>query len=276
MISWKSVVYTIIMCCILLSVGCLSTASDYPKFLSSKYEYILEITTTDPLYNATFYLPLPVKQSTPMVGSRVLSYYDFLKEGYTVSFTETPPAWDPIDLKSREYIIPENEPMFVEIHSDYWPMGSYTITITNVTEYLNSPEYFANTLNPVGNESIILPKLDFSPPQPERKPIVNPFSDWITYSNQTRKQTSWVYLNYSTDSKALVSIFMRIRGSNYWLDDYDTSVGNHYQDSFYSGFTGKKHGVNYISGEFTAGNMVYPDLSSSKWQQFMKKNSQGS
>ena len=269
-------VILLVLCAVLLTLGtgCLST-SDYPKFLFSKYEYILEIHTNAPLYNATFYIPLPVTDSGPMVGSRPLSSDDFPQEGYTITFTKSPPIWNPIDIKTREYSVPANEPWFVQIHADYWSNGSYNVNIVNSTNYLISPALFAHTLYPVGNESILLPKLDFSPPQPVKKSTLNPFSDWVEYANQTTRQSTWIYADYSTDSQTSVTIYTRIRGSNYWLDDYDTSIGNHYQDSFYEGLNGESHGVYVMTGNFTAGNMIYPDISSPKWQRFILKNQQG-
>jgi len=260
----------IILIFILIFAGCL-LSTNYPKFLTFKSEYILEIHANAPLNNATFYIPLPVKDDMPSVGSRPLSSDDFQQEGYTVSFTKSPPGWNPIDIKMREFSIPANEPWFVQIHADHWPNGSYVVDMVNGTNYLTSPAFFANTLYPIGNESIFLPKLDFSPLQPVKKPNLNPFSDWVEYTNQTTRQSTWIYADYSTDSQTSVTIYTRIRGSNYWLDDYDTSIGNHYQDSLSQGLNGEYHGVNFMTGDFIAGNMIYPDLSSPKWQKFLQK-----
>lgn len=275
MIGPKGFIVILLVWLVILTNGCLSATSDYPKFLTSKYEYISEINTDAPLYNATFFIPLPIKDGRPLVGSRPLSSDDFPQEGYTVSFTKSPPSWNPIDIKTREFLIPSNEPWFVQIHADYWPNGSYNIEIVNSSNYLISPTLFVNTLYPVGNESIFLPKLDFSPPIPVKKSKLNPFSDWIEYTNQTTQQSTWIYADYSTDSHTSITVYMRIRGSNYWLDDFDTSVGNHYQDSFSEALKGESHGVFFMTGDFTAGNMIYPDLSSAKWQQFIQKNQQG-
>jgi hypothetical protein len=272
MISWKSVVYTIIMCCILLSVGCLSTASDYPKFLSSKYEYILEITTTDPLYNATFYLPIPVKNDMPMVGNKLLNPMDFEREGYTISFTRIPPDFSP---QSGEYQISGNDPWFVRINADIWPNGSYRVELYNETHDVESPMLFIDTLHPIGNESIILPKWSFSPQQPMRRPLGNPLSDFIQYSSNKNKQTTWIYSNYSTKSNPVVTIGIQMKGINQWLNDYDSWAINEYNDFFFGGISGEQ-GEHLLNGEFTVADGYYPDLSSSKWQQFMKRNSQGS
>jgi len=83
-------VITLIICSLLVTfgTGCLISTSDYPKFLTSKSEYILEIHANAPLNNATFYIPLPVKDDMPSVGSRPLSSDDLQQEGYTVSFTK--------------------------------------------------------------------------------------------------------------------------------------------------------------------------------------------
>jgi len=264
------ILISIILTTILIFAGCLVSLS-YPTFLGTNNEYTLEIQTNIPLHNATFYLPLPVKNDTPTVGNRLLYPSDFKKEGYSVTFARFLPEIKLNATQTREYWVPGNDPCFVRIHADLWPNGSYYVDIVNGTNNLISPALFANTLYPVGNESIFLPKLDFSPAQPVKKSKLNPFSDWVEYTNQTTRQATWIYADYSTDSQTSVTIYTRIRGSNYWLDDYDTSIGNHYQDSFYEGLTGENRGVYFMTGDFTAGNMLYPDLSSPKWQRFIEQ-----
>jgi len=250
--------------------GCLSATSEYPKFLRSRYDFSLHINTNAFLHNATFYVPLPVKSGTPMVGPQTLAPRDFEQEGYTITFTQSPPGWN-LD-KPEEYQVPGSIPWFVVIHTDLWPNDSYEVEIHTGPHDHTSPDLFANTLLPVGNESIILPKFDFSPPQPIRKSQGNSSEGWIEYTNISSKQRTWIYADYSTGSDTVMTVYLLVQGSNYWLDNYDRSIGNNYQDYFNEVLSGEYHGGRYISGEFIAGNMIYPDLSSSKWQQFIQKN----
>jgi len=261
---------------VILVTGCLSLSNnDYPKFLSTNNEYNLEIQTNTPLNNATFYLPLPMKNGMPMVGNRLLIPNDFKQEGYFIAFTRSTPWLDINVTHPGEYLVLGNDPCFVRIYADLWPNGSYRVGIHNGTHDLVSPMLFINTFHPVGNESIILPKWDFSPQQPIRKPLSNPFSDFIGYTGRKNKQSTWIYSDYSADPNSLVTVSIQVKGTNQWLDDYDTWLINNYDDFFFGGISGEPPGEHLLNGEFTFGDGNYPDLSSSKWQQFIQRNQQG-
>jgi hypothetical protein len=65
--------------------GCLFPGSEPYDFHSgSQYELVIE--TSEPITNATFYLPLPVKNSLPAAGNTILTERDFLTENYSVAF----------------------------------------------------------------------------------------------------------------------------------------------------------------------------------------------
>jgi len=270
-ISHKSVIFSIIICVILLSAGCLSTTSDYPKFLSTDSEFVLEIEANAPLYNATFYLPLPVKNSKPMVGNRILIRDDFDKKGYTVALSRTPSQSHGNVTFHTGLQGSDNDAWYIQVSADTWPKGSYRVEVRNRSHDLPSPHFFLDTLYPMGNESVILPKLDFSTPEPRKKPTINPLSDLISYNSEKSKQSTLIYSNYSTSLDSLVIITIQTKGTNLWLNDYDSWVTNDYNDFFYGGLSGKHSSESYINGEFRIGDGNYPDLSSSKWQRFIEQ-----
>jgi hypothetical protein len=271
-ISWKSVVYTIIIYCILLSVGCLSTASEYPKYLRTDSDFFLEIETNSPLHNATFYLPLPVKHSKPMVGNKILNVNDFDKKGYSAAFTRTPPQSYGNVSHPGELQISGNYPLYLQVSADSWPNGSYRVEIQNRSHDLPSPNFFINSLYPQGNESVILPKWDFSTQELRKKSTINPLSDLISYNSETGKQSTLIYYNYSSASDSLVIVTIHIKGTNLWLNDYDSWVTNSYDDFFYGSLRKGDSGESFINGKFIVGDGYYPDLTSSKWQQFIQRN----
>ena len=275
-ISTNSRTITFLVVCIILlamSAGCLTM--DYPASLSERTHYTLDIKTDKPLYNVTFYLPLPVRYGKPMVGSLPLAPEAFEKAGYSVSFTRFPPDRNQTRAFPGEYPVPGNEPWYVRISSDYWPNGSYRIEIVNRSA-LSTPALFLDTRYPIGNHSVFLPKLNFSAPQVTRKSQIVRLSSLIEYDSQTVPQTIPLYVDYITDPVAVVDIYSSIEGENQWLDGPDAWHINNYWDSFGILQTGQRHGwypasEKTIDGKFSVGNGKYPDLSEPEWQKMMNR-----
>ncbi|HVQ00355.1 MAG TPA: hypothetical protein VMT57_02455 [Candidatus Thermoplasmatota archaeon] len=257
----------------ILIAGCILPDSDYPKFLSVSHDFTLEIQTNKPLQNATFYLPLPVENNRPMVGSRLLSPDDFKRTGYSIAFTQTAPGGNSIGSNlGVGYSVPGSNPWFVSIHADSWKNESYRIEVHSGDHGLTSPMLFANTVSPIGNESIILPKLDFSPPQPIKQSKSYSSSKIFGYANQTTLQKTWIYADYSTEPETIVSISIQIQGSNEWLDGYDTWIENSYRDSFLKWLNGDSHDGTLADGEFNEANGSYPDLTNPDWQRYIERS----
>jgi hypothetical protein len=260
---------------LILAAGCLLPTEDYPKFLSTKYEYSLVLQNHGPLSNVTVYIPLPVKNGMPMIGNRSIVPGDFERDGFSIAFTRSPPGWNPGDFEKKEYASLPGEPWFVGIHADSWPNDTYRVEIRDNTINLQSPGLFAQTLYPAGNESLILPKYSFSPPGPIREPKAYPGSDLIRYADTSVNQHTWVYADLPGDhgfypgTLSSISIFLLIHAGNQWLDDYDTYEQNYYEDYFSDSVIAPSRGGHFIAGHFKAGEGVYPDFSTAKWQQFM-------
>jgi hypothetical protein len=233
------------------------------------------IATSEPITNATFYLPLPVKNSIPVMGDTVLAEGDFLTKDYSISFTRSPPG---LNLAGA-YLVLDNEPLFLRIFAysmipetgHFYPNASLEVRIEKQSSH-NNPRLFLNTLFPVGNESVILPKFDFFPPAPIRE--TGPYMDFIGYRYVRTSQRVPVYADYSASPSAIVSVFLSIHGYNGWRQE-TRSLGNSYTDSAYWVQSGESHGWQRAQGDYTPGVGVYPVLSSPTWQKVMKGYKEG-
>jgi hypothetical protein len=275
-ISTNSRTITLLIVCIILlamSAGC---SSEHIMRLCISYSsYRVIINTSEPITNATFYLPLPVKDGIPMTGTIHLDKSQFEKNNFSIDFVQSIPG---VNFNGT-YPVPNNQPWFLKISADKIdpdPSGSagYSVEISNRTD-LFTPVIFANTLYPVGNESVFLPKLDFSPPL--REMISSQSPEWIEYSPIHVPQKTLIYADYSARPTARVEIFSDILVRNGWVEPPTPGIvytgidggGNYYTDSYYWTHYGESHGWQVVNGELSAPNGVYPNLDHPIWQKMM-------
>ena len=254
-----------------LFTGCISP-EEYPSYLRATIKYDLSIESDAALSNVTFYIPLPVRNDTPMVGSHELVPEDFQEPGYSVAFTRSPPAYN----YTGEYPVPGSNAWYVRISSDRWSNGSYKIEIVNGSFDVHSPDEFLETRFPLGNQSVLLPKFNFSAPQPERKRPVIALSSLIEYDPINIPQTIPVYADYSADPGTVVEIYSTFEGRNGWLDGPDQWYTNTYWDSFSIKLKGPQSGWYPPSkktgdGWFQEASGTYPDLTEPKWQKLINR-----
>jgi hypothetical protein len=258
-----------LVCILLLFIaGCVSS-EQYPSYLSHGTTYTLAIRSGAPLSNATFYLPLPVKNDTPMVGSRELFPEDFQKAGYSVAFTRSLPD----NNFSGEFPVRGSQAWYLRISASQWPEGTYKTEITNNSFDLTSTDEFLRTRLPLGNESVFLPKYNFSVPYPERIPRLIRYYPHIEYTSVNIPQTIPVYAEYSAEPGTKVEIYSTLKGNNQWLEGPDQWYTNSYWDEFSIGLEGPYEGWYPLSirngdGWFEEARGTYPDLTDPEWQRF--------
>lgn len=258
--------------------GCTSEPS--PRLCVSRSEYDLTIRTNEPISNATFYLPLPVKNGSPIIGIMQLERSPIEKSNFSIDFVQFPPD---LDLTGA-YPVHNNHPWFLKISADRIdpdPLGSagYSVEISNSTD-LPSPVIFANTLYPIGNESVLLPKLDFLPPP--REIIPSRSQEWIEYSPFRTPQNLLIYANYSASPTTRVEIQSGILAFNYWVEPATPGRiyygvdggGNDYLDSYSWTWYGESQGWQVVNGEFRASHAVYPNLDHPRWQKMLNGTAQ--
>lgn len=148
----------------------------------------------------------------------------------------------------------------------------YDIEPSNRTS-VKSPQLFSDTVNPLGNQSVFLPKINFSSPASVRIKPTYPY--WIEYAPIKIPQQIPLYVEYTASPSAHVEIFSDIGVSNTWKEKYDENVWNDYEDYFDWHHTGASHGWQIANGEFTAADGIYPNLSHPLWQNVLNGTASG-
>jgi hypothetical protein len=264
------------LCLIILvlvySSGCVSKL-EYPHELQKSERYQLVIEASAPMSDATFYVPLPVKNGVPMIGDKQLDVNDFSKNGFTIDFIQTLPGYNLSGFYPGDISLAGNNPWYMKVRADVWPPGREEWLAKDKANNLPSPLLFYNTLYPIGNESILLPKLDFTGLNPK---ILKKNAEYsiLVYDipPYTNKQSGMVYAKYISTNEVAVSINILVEGTNSWRDMDDTAPSNTYIDEISGSIYVK--GWNKLPGIFDAGtwNNNFPDLSSPRWQRLIQRN----
>jgi len=270
---WIAVILGITILILSISAGCVSGLD--LRMFTTDFSYGLSIYTDEPITNATFYIPLPVKNGMPMVGDRPLVESDFNQGNIVASFTQSPPG---LDLTGA-YPVPNNTPWFVKLTAAEISPGlkansridpAYDVSITD-HKTLTSPILFLNTLMPVGNESVFLPKLEFNPSLPTKKQSRSP--DWLEYDDLLNSEKTMVYANYTSTPSVEIHGGSNLRGYNSWKESYDASISNFYSDGYQWSWTGEAPGWQIVTGSlYSAG--IYPNLTHPEWQRAIQRSQQ--
>jgi hypothetical protein len=248
---------------IVISSGCLN--SGLPDNFRSDALYELDISADIPLHNATFLIPLPVKNDTPMVGT--LKLKQSLMENDNCS-VEIIPA--PLDIPEN-ISIPghHNNTWYLKISTKENAPDSvfngYHILIQNIKE-LDKPDFPVNTYTPYANDSVFLPKQNFSPITPLKEPSQTSRS--IVFRKSMTGYRIPVFIDIPSTQNASVRITSQIKGANIW--SYEDFIGNYYTDSFMYSHSGESHGWQNAQGTIIYADGVYPNISDPVWQKVLK------
>lgn len=253
----------ILICTVILiaAAGCLSDPT--PRSFSTNTDYKLLILSTEPLYNVTFYLPLPQKNGTPMAGPLVLTEDYFASGNYSSEFVRSPPGADP------DWRVPgiDTEPLYLKVTADrLYPNETFGTPFFFFYEnrtVLASPLGYPDTVTPIGNESVILQKVNFTPKTPAPDTSKDP--TLVRYRQFNPKQRVALYANYSASQTAWVNVYSQVLVINRWESGGDAKQ-NFYGDSFGWFHTGPAHGWQVSDGLFSSGVGTYPNLTSPTWQ----------
>jgi len=263
-----------LMICLLLCTGllmaCAGCMSDpTPRSLSTNTDYKLLILSTEPLYNVTFYLPLPQKNGTPMAGPLLLTKEYFATDNFSTEFVRSPPGMDP------NWSVPgiDTQPLYLKVTADrMFPnetLGTPFFYFYENKTVLASPLDYPDTVNPIGNESIILQKVNFSPKNPTPDSSKDP--TLIRYHPVVINQKIAFYAVYSVSPTAWVNVYSQVLVMNRWEAGGEQRQ-NHYADTYSWFNTGDAHGWQFADGFFASGNGPYPNLSSPVWQNVLNSN----
>lgn len=260
----------ILMLCVMfviLSVGYISDPT--PRTFSTNVDYKFQIVSTGPLTNVTLYVPLPVKDGTPVAGTFVLTKQYFSRENISIDFVRSPPGMDP----SWTSPVPDATPLFMEIRADrFYPNETYNTGYSFFYENrttLDSPLAFPDTIYPFDNQSVFLQKINFSQKDPVL--IASKDPDLIVYSDVDPKQKVMLYANYSASPSTWVNINSQMLILNKWEEHWDTR-DNLYVDSYTWFHTGDSQGWQVAKGFFGGASGYYPNLTSPVWQEVLDHN----
>jgi hypothetical protein len=253
-----------------LMSGCITDLD--PRMFKSSYDYDIEIRSDGPLSNVTFIIPLPVKNNTPMLGPKTITDDDFKRENISIGLSRAPPGLNVTGTVTQEGY----DPWFVIIRSDEMnpsKPGNFVYRMEkNVDLVLDSPVFPVNTLYPIGNESLIVPKYDLTWVDPE---IVEVRQANVVYKSRYLSQKTPLYVQYSASPKTRVDVMVTIVGTNSWKQEYDASLGNTYEDYFSSSFVGEQDKWMLMNGKI--GSMydaVYPDYAHPGWQKALNRTAE--
>jgi hypothetical protein len=253
-------------------IGCTSTnGTDFgPRFFHNYSRYSISIQSDGIIENATFIMPLPIKKGIPQVGSDILKENDFFWDNVSIEFSKNP---ENLNLTGFN-ITGENDFCFVIVRSAKMipsKPGSY-VYIYHMQKDVNTPmggyNGFINTLHPVGNESLILPKFNFTWQEPRVEKIE---SSHIRYQPREIPQKTIIYADYESSRSTQVNIFFHLKSSNEWKEGYDAWIGNAYSESFSKFFTGPQSGWVLIDGVMKLEEGFYPNPDSSEWQKALNQ-----
>jgi len=229
----------------------------------SDYTYDLTIMSDHPITNAKFIIPLPVKDNRPMVGLSPLNPDDFQKGNVTIAFTQSPKG---LNL-SNAVIWDGYSPWFVIIRSDgnlfkIDEVWDYTVN-KKVRVQPETSAFSTYTLYPEGNESVIMPKMNFFWQKPE------PSEVWprnLKYNHQPVTQKTMVYAVFSASPETKTQIWFQIKDDHSWKQEYDAWMGNQYSDQFSITISGEANGWYIAEGTFSAAQGIYPNYDNPDWQ----------
>jgi hypothetical protein len=255
----------------IISAGCISSLD--PRSFNSAYSYEISIVNHGPLSDATFIIPLAVRENTPGLASDIFIESDFTFYNVTASLTQSPPGQDFNNMSS----IDGYDPWFLIIRvespvSESSPYNIYKFE-KDVQVKLDDPDFRVNTLSPIGNETLISPKNQFvrpAPPQIGKRSV-----DRIEYTPLTVPYSTIVYADYSAPPSTLVEIYCNVRGTNYWREYADAGGRNQYQDTFSKFFSGEVHGWYPVDGELTIADGFYPNPDHPEWQEVLNRTAEG-
>ncbi|WP_148277566.1 hypothetical protein [Methanoregula formicica] len=133
----------------------------------------------------------------------------------------------------------------------------------------SKPDFsLVNTLYPIGNGSLIVPKYNFTWESPRIRDIQNTN---IHYIPRKIPEKTAIFARYNASDKTRVSVSFSLQGRNTWKQGYDDWVGNTYSEFFSGYYTGPQSGWRSIHGEMQLLDGIYPNPAHPEWQKTLNR-----
>lgn len=239
--------------------GCFS---EEPHYISTNYVYQIEIDTYGSIENATFLLPIPMRDGRPAIGYDPISdelYADHMFAGHIDS---APPEYGRLNYTYLNYthsIVLVDDRYYLKLVFPFiGGADSVIVFYSNLTTlgHDSSPEIvrqMIDTRHPFGNESLFSPVQNLtltasSSGTPRGSGYYNP--DGYRYS-----YTIPVYVRYEKGRG--VEISSGVEGEDIWGYGFDGVAVNRYTDTYNLVITGEPQGWTTAEGVVTAGQGTY-------------------
>jgi hypothetical protein len=206
---------------------------------TSHYDYKIGIQVSAPIYDITLYLPIPIQNGTPKIGTLNIKGMTFIKNPPDKSYIygSLPPNFDAVieDVHGVPYLKITADAMLQDQAYNF-----------DFGEVIHTPAYafLVNTRYPIRNESLLQPKYNLS--------------GYVQFP-ATLNYTTLVYTDYRMDGDGMVSIDNSVSGSNSWYLTSDAWISNNYADWISLQLYGNQTGWHMVEGKMIVGNGVYLD-----------------
>jgi hypothetical protein len=255
----KEIYCLIVFMSLVFFSGCLffdGYSSDlYPDSFGSNYQYEVSFSSNQSLSNVTMLIPCPVRDKMPIIGNLRMNS-SILKKGYYK--IEQRGAEVSPEPNFSFNVIKVNNSWLLEVQADFLPPNvSYAFSIG---DYIKRPKYSyyaVQTRDPLGNESVFLPKTNLTTRLPDS--LTHSRYMWIYHNPLEISYTIPVYAEYRGPEGSELSITSRVESSNSWLQESERSVMNEYSDRFSGRFSGERPGWYLVNGTLTTGQGFYFD-----------------
>ena len=195
---------------------------------------------------------------------------DFEKENLSVSLTQSPGGLDLTGAMSSEGY----NPWFVVIKADELvpARGDNTVYQIKKDVYISERQVdeYRFTPNPLGKESLIMPKFNFT----WQEPAINQIDEVnVRYGPYDIPHQTIIYAEYDASPSTQIKISFSQKGFNEWKQWYDAWTSNSYYETFSETFTGAKSGWYLITGDLgSKENGRYPNPENPAWQKILGNN----
>jgi hypothetical protein len=202
---------------------------------SSYYDYQIWIQSSAPVYNLTLYLPLPIQNGTPKIGTLLFTAETFSNNSYVRSSLPSNFHSAIEDVNGIPYLKITADAMIQDLEYNF-----------EYREVIHTPAYtyLVNTRYPLGNESLFSPKFNLSE---------------YTHVPAAVNYSTLIYADYRMEGSGTLVIMDGLMGSNWWYLTSDASIGNNYSDDISLRIYDESHGWQKVKGKMTVGNGEYLD-----------------
>lgn len=254
-------VYIIVSLLVLLIFSSACIFVLVPRMFESDYTYEISIVHYGPLSNATFVIPLPVKDNSAKLTSEIYTKSDFIYPDAKVLLTQSPDGLDRTDMSP----FPGYDPWFLIIRIAE-PVSNSSLPYTppyiyhfekDIRVKLDNPDFPVKTMTPIGNETLIAPKYNFSwqnPPLTEKRGY---YTNTYSPASASIPYTTKISADYDAPDPTIVIVSCRVEGRNSWVQGYDDWLENNYHDEYSMTFSGGSHGWYETKGNLVVAEGYY-------------------